>query len=55
VARLAEEGVFGRGAERERVVVNILQGDQGGESVLENARRLNPPAGLTVLERDFGE
>ncbi|NVI92468.1 DUF4303 domain-containing protein [Actinomadura sp. BRA 177] len=55
LARLDEEGVFGRGAERARVVVNILQGDQGEESVLENARRLNPPAALTVLERDFGE
>jgi hypothetical protein len=55
LARLDEEGVFGRGAERTRVVVNILQGDQEEECVLENARRLNPPAALTVLERDLGE
>ncbi|SNS70848.1 protein of unknown function [Actinomadura meyerae] len=55
LARLDEEGLFGRGAERERVVVNILQGDQSEESILDNARRLNPPEALVRLERDMGE
>lgn len=54
LARLDEEGLFGRGAERERVVVNILQGDQAEEDVIGNARRLNPAAALGRLERDLG-
>lgn len=54
LGRLDEEGLFGRGAERERVVVNILQGDQTDDDVLGNARRLNPAAAFARLERDLG-
>ncbi|GAA4227284.1 hypothetical protein GCM10022254_14590 [Actinomadura meridiana] len=50
---LDEEGFFGRGPERDRVLVNVLQGDQSERSVLENARRLNPPAAVARLERDL--
>ncbi|TDD92588.1 DUF4303 domain-containing protein [Actinomadura darangshiensis] len=53
LAALEQEGFFGHGAERDRVVVNVLQGDQSDESVLENARRLNPPAAVAQLERDL--
>ncbi|WUI03031.1 DUF4303 domain-containing protein [Spirillospora sp. NBC_00431] len=53
LAMLDEEGFFGRGAERERVLVNVLQGDQSDRSILENARRLNPPGAVARLERDL--
>ncbi|XRQ08715.1 DUF4303 domain-containing protein [Actinomadura welshii] len=53
LTRLDEEGLFGTGAERERVVVNVLQGDQSDRSILGNARRLNPPAAVDRLARDL--
>ncbi|MFD0903498.1 DUF4303 domain-containing protein [Actinomadura sediminis] len=49
LARLDDEGFFGRGDERDRVVVTVLQGDQSDESRLENARRLNPAAAVARL------
>jgi WD40 repeat protein len=53
LALLDAEGFFGRGAERDRVIVTVLQGDQSDRSRLENARQLNPPAALARLERDL--
>lgn len=53
LALLDAEGFFGGGAERDRVIVTVLQGDQSDRSRLENARRLNPPAALAGLERDL--
>jgi hypothetical protein len=49
LASLDAEGFFGRGAERDRVIVTVLQGDQGVASRLANARRLNPPAAVERL------
>ena len=53
LARLDEEGFFGRGADRDRVVVNVLEGDQSDRSILANARRLNPPAAVRRLADDL--
>jgi WD40 repeat protein len=47
---LDAEGFFGQGAERDQVIVTVLQGDQSDRNRLENARRLNPPAAVTRLE-----
>ncbi len=41
---LDEEGIFGRGEYRERIVLNIAMGDQSNESRIQFARLLNPPA-----------
>ncbi|MCG5217373.1 DUF4303 domain-containing protein [Streptosporangium soli] len=51
LALLDAEGFFGQDAERDRVIVTLLQGDQSDRSRLENARRLNPPAAVARLER----
>jgi uncharacterized protein DUF4303/putative pyrroloquinoline-quinone binding quinoprotein/WD40 domain-containing protein len=48
LARLDREGLFGRGTDRDRVLVTVLQGDQSQGSLLRDARRLNP---ATVLQR----
>ncbi|MBE1532013.1 DUF4303 domain-containing protein [Actinomadura algeriensis] len=53
LARLDREGFFGRGDERERVIVTVLQGDQSDRSRLANARRLNPPAAVARLAREM--
>ncbi|WP_327003259.1 DUF4303 domain-containing protein [Dactylosporangium sp. NBC_01737] len=53
LAVLDAEGVFGRGAAREQVIVTVLQGDQSNRSRLDNARRLNPPPAFARLERDL--
>lgn len=50
---LDDEGFFGQGADRDRVIVTVLQGDQSDRSRLENARRLNPPAAIARLEREL--
>jgi hypothetical protein len=44
---------FGQGAERDQVIVTVLQGDQSDRSRLNNARRLNPPPAVARLERDL--
>lgn len=48
LAQLDREGFFGRGVERDRVLVTVLRGDQSDRSQLRNARRLNP---ATVVQR----
>ncbi|GGV16150.1 hypothetical protein GCM10010182_41150 [Actinomadura cremea] len=53
LARLDDEGFFGRGDDRAQVIVTVLQGDQSDRSRLENARRLNPPAAVERLARDL--
>lgn len=56
VAALAEldaEGVFGVGAQRDAVVVNVtVPGDGDTELELASARRLNPPTALDRYEDD---
>ena len=56
VAALAEldaEGVFGRGAQRDDVVVNVTApGDADAALELASARRLNPPSALDRYEDD---
>lgn len=48
---LDQEGAFGTGAERERVVLSVWEGDQSNMSRYEYAKRLNPAA----VARRFGE
>ena len=50
---LDQEGVFGRGEARRRVVINLLMGDQSNESRLANAGRLNPPDVWERLKTDL--
>jgi hypothetical protein len=52
LAQLDGEGFFGRGAQRDGVLVTVLQGDQSDRSRLRNARRLNPS---TAVERLVGD
>jgi Domain of unknown function (DUF4303) len=49
LAGLDAESFFGCGAERDSVIVTVLQGDQSDSSRLANARRLNPPAAVERL------
>ncbi len=53
LAGLDDEGFFGRGDERDRVVVAVLRGDQSDRSLLEGARRLNPAAAAARLAADL--
>lgn len=41
---LDSEGLFGRGEDRERIVINLWMGDQSDEGQVRWARRLNPPS-----------
>jgi hypothetical protein len=53
LAELDAEGVFGAGAQRDAVVVNVtVPGDGDAELELASARRLNPPAALGRYEDD---
>ncbi len=47
------EGCFGDGAQRNRVLVTVLQGDQSDRSRLRNARRLNPAMVVQRLAEDL--
>lgn len=53
LSSLDAEGLFGQGSARESIVLNVLQGDQSNRSVVENARRLNPPGVLQWFEPHF--
>jgi hypothetical protein len=44
LSQLDREGVFGQGAERDRVIVNVVYGDMSDERWLAHAERLNPKA-----------
>ena len=48
---LDQEGLFGTGTERERLVVSIWEGDQSNRDRYDNAKALNPPS----VTRRFGE
>ena len=48
---LDEEGLFGRGADRDRLVLCIWEGDQSNEDRYRHAKALNPPS---VAQR-FGD
>ncbi|MBN9629181.1 MAG: DUF4303 domain-containing protein [Actinobacteria bacterium] len=53
LADLDADGVFGVGAQREAVVVNVtVPGDGDAALELASARRLNPPAALDRYEND---
>jgi len=53
LAQLDREGCFGDGAQRNRVLVTVLQGDQSDRSRLRNARRLNPAMVVQRLAEDL--
>jgi Domain of unknown function (DUF4303)/PQQ-like domain/WD domain, G-beta repeat len=48
LAQLDREGFFGRGEQRDRVLITVLRGHQSDRSLLRDARRLNP---ATVIQR----
>ena len=50
IARLDEEGLFGSGGDRDRVVVSIFSADESDRLRLDHATRLNPPGALAALE-----
>jgi hypothetical protein len=51
--QLDEEGLFGCGKQRGRVVVNFLTSDQNREEMLTNAKALNPPSVVKRYEREL--
>lgn len=55
LADLDREGVFGTGAERERLVLSVWQGDQSNLSRFEFAKALNPPAVAARFGREMNE
>ncbi len=46
-------GMFGSGAARDAVVLNIFQGDQSSRSRVDNARRLNPAKACERIAEDL--
>ena len=46
LSQLDREGLFGRGAERDRVIVNVVYGDMSDERWLAHAKRLNPTGSI---------
>ena len=51
---LDNEGFFGEGTEREKVVINVtMPGDESEDELVERARRLNPKSALAQLEKDM--
>jgi hypothetical protein len=52
---LDEEGFFGSGRSRDRIVINVVApGDEPEAVILDRATRLNPAASLSQLRRDLG-
>lgn len=51
--QLDSEGLFGVGSRRNRVIVNIMMGDEHYGSRLENAKRLNPHAAYIWYKADL--
>ena len=51
--RIDAEGVFGRGDERKKVVVNLLMGDQTDEDRIGFAERVNPSESVKMLKQDL--
>ncbi len=51
--RIDAEGVFGRGDERKKVVINLLMGDQSDEDRIGFAERVNPPESVKMLKQDL--
>ena len=52
---LDREGLFGTGAERERLVLSVWQGDQSNLSRYDFAKALNPPAVTARFGREMNE
>ena len=55
LGELDREGLFGTGAERERLVLSIWQGDQSNESRYDFAKALNPPTVAARFGRELNE
>lgn len=53
LATLDRAGLFGRGAERDGVVLAVFVAGQGSEEHIAFARRLNPPSTLADMESDL--
>src|ERR1043166_3954745 len=51
--RVDADGVFGRGEERKKVVVNFLMGDQSDEDRIGFAESVNPAESVKMLKRDL--
>jgi len=51
--RIDAEGVFGRGENRKKVVVNLLMGDQSDEDRINFAERVNPSESVKMLKQDL--
>ncbi len=47
---LDDKGLFGKGPERHRLIVNVFSADESDRHRLENSARLNPPEALEALE-----
>jgi hypothetical protein len=47
---LDDEGLFGEGEARHRLLLNVFSADESDRQRLENAARLNPPEALEALE-----
>lgn len=52
--RLDNEGVFGTGKAREKILVNIFKGDQATEEMLDFAQRLNPASVYARYAAEIG-
>lgn len=55
LAELDEEGIFGIGADREKVAINLLMGDQSNEDRLKYAAILNPKESFIMYEKEMKE
>jgi hypothetical protein len=51
--RIDTDGIFGRDAERKKVVVNLLMGDQSDEDRIGFAERVNPAESVEMLRQDL--
>ncbi len=51
LTRLDSEGLFGTGAQRNRVIINVVMSDEG--PLLENVQRLNPPDAIAWYKADL--
>lgn len=51
--RIDKEGIYGRGDERKKVVINLLMGDQSDEVRIGFAGQVNPPESVKMLKQDL--
>lgn len=53
IKKIDAEGIFGRGEERKKVMVNLLMGDQSDEDRIEFAERVNPLESINMFKEDL--